>query len=614
MPRRNELGDLRRSQIITTYGPGAIIDFRAGGHGGAPVSAVAAGLDQWDERAEPAGLSHPQTIFEPRLQQQLKVDGFRLPPVTPQAAPGQPVRHGGSLVAVRFPEWLQCPECHRITTTRKWNCDPGDPALYCGACTARAPGGRRIHVVPVRFITACENGHLDEFPWHSWIGHTEGCSNKGDLILEGTGSAGLSGLVIRCSACGNSRSMEGCFRKDALQGFRCRGRRPWLAAGNENCDLTPRVLQRGASNLYFPVIVSALDIPPWSDRIQRRLGVYWEDLVRTRPDERLKLIELLGLAEKLGGMTSQEVLEEVNQRIAILENQERGDLRWEEYLQLTRTERTSLGEDTEFEIRPEVVPPELGHWLGAVVRVTRLREVRALLSFTRIRPPAGPEEVGGTARFAAIQVQRRNWLPAVEVRGEGIFLRLNPTTLASWESLEDVKKRAGKVDEIYSREWERRYGTDEKPSRRITPRLLLLHSLAHALIRQLSLECGYSTASLRERIYEDSGDRDMAGILVYTATPDSDGTLGGLARQGRPRRVNELFESTLRSIEWCSSDPLCITGVLSFSEPLNPAACHSCMLAPETSCEEFNRLLDRALLVGGPHQPSLGYFRNFLDK
>ena len=285
---RNELGDVRRSQIITTHGPGAIIDFRAGGYGGAGISAVAAGLEEWDRWAPPPGLGHPQTVYEPRLQKQLDVDGFRLPPVAPQVAPGVYRNNAGKLVGVRFPRWLQCPQCHIIRQSRYWTEDPGDPALYCADCTEEAGGRNRVHVVPVRFIVVCERGHLDEFPWEWWVKHDEKCPLPGcrkDLKLEGSATAGLVGLILSCLGCGASRSMDGCFGPDAIPG-QCHGRRPWLGAdADEPCAADPRVVQRGASNIYFSAIESALDIPPWSDELQKKIGMRWAMLEQARRPE-----------------------------------------------------------------------------------------------------------------------------------------------------------------------------------------------------------------------------------------------------------------------------------------------------------------------------------------
>lgn len=612
---RNELGNVRRSQIITTHGPGSILDFRAGGYGGAAVSVVAAGLEEWDRWAPPPGLGHPQTVYEPRLQKQLNVDGFRLPPVAPQVAPGVYSKAAGKLVGVRYPQWLQCPECHLIrrAASNTWCEDPGDPASYCASCSDAAGGRNRVHVVPVRFIVMCVRGHLDEFPWDLWVRHDAQCPTRPaerprrELRLEGSATAGLAGLRLTCLGCGASRPMEGCFVEDAIP-RQCHGRRPWLGTdADEPCDERPRVVQRGASNTYFSVVESALDIPPWSDDVEKKVGGCWAPLERAADSvERAVIIRTFRLAE-VTGRSEAELLEIIEERITRLRSPNR-NLRWEEYRQFVE-HTTPFGENSEFEIRPAPAPPELAGWLHSVTRATRLREVRALRGFTRVIPPT----YGDEDRVAALSLNRQTWLPAIENRGEGIFIQLREDRVQEWESRTNVVDRAARIRAAYEQAWHDR-GRPGAPPKSVTPRLLLVHSLAHALIRQLSLSCGYGSASLRERLYVDTHDWEMAGLLVFTSSPDADGTLGGLARQGEPGNIVRVFEETLASMVWCSSDPLCIEGVHAMTEPANGAACHACLLASETSCEEFNAFLDRASLVGTPSDPSLGYFEDYLPQ
>ena len=205
-----------------------------------------------------------------------------------------------------------------------------------------------------------------------------------------------------------------------------------------------------------------------------------------------------------------------------------------------------------------------------------------------------------------------SWLPAVENRGDGIFIQLQLDRVRKWETTGAVVNRVATIRAAYEEAWKDR-GRPGAPPNVVTPRLLLTHSLAHALIRQLSLSCGYTSASLRERLYVDVGPTwEMAGLLIFTSSPDADGTLGGLARQGENANIVRVFEDALSSMTWCSSDPLCIEGMHARSEPANGAACHACLLAAETSCEEFNTFLDRALLVGTPAQPQLGFFEEYL--
>jgi hypothetical protein len=356
---------------------------------------------------------------------------------------------------------------------------------------------------------------------------------------------------------------------------------------------------RGAANLYFPVIESSLDVPPWSDSLQQQLGRYWEDLRAVSGSQRSQLIGLLQLDKRLG-ISIENICRTVEQRVTAVSAKPAADLRWEEYQQIIRPkERLRDGQD--FEVQPESVPDELAPWLSRVVLVTRLREVRVLRGFTRVYPPVDATD----PRIAPLATKRLDWLPGVETRGEGIFFELNAVSLAAWEARDSVSRRIADLSDRYSSDWRSRHGHSGDPPRQITPRLVLLHTLSHALIRQLSLECGYTSASLRERLY---AGENMAGLLVYTASPDADGTLGGLVRQGRASRLLRLWRRTIHTSRWCSSDPLCITGVSALSESLNLAACHSCMLVSETSCEEFNRLLDRALLVGTHESTDIGFF------
>jgi len=604
----NRIGELRRSQVLSTFGPGAIVDFRAGGGGGAPISAVISGLEGWDDYFQPPGINNPQTVFEPRLQNRLGVQGFRLPPVT-----AEDDESSSHLPAVRFPTWLQCPQCDLIRPFGRWRHDPGDPARYCGRCSTAAG---RVNVIPVRFVAVCRHGHIEDFPWTQWIRdrHAADCGRTGDLVLR-TYGAGLAGLRVVCTDCGGSRSLDGAFASEALSeiGVRCSGSTPWLPTNEDGCGEPLRTTQRGASNMYFPIMHSALAIPPWSDRLQQYLGVVWAYIMAAEDaGGRRNALEMANGAGQLEGigLDIDQLSSMIEERIGLLDNEGRQDLRQEEYLQF-RSGVTDDSEHAEFEIRPEPVEDNFGGLLSDLVRAVRLREVRAVSGFTRLEPPEGEDEEGGS-QPAPLSREPKNWLPAIEVRGEGIFIALDEDRLRDWERRQSVIDRVNEIRTGYVDSWQQRFGNGSTPDTDVHPRLLLLHTLAHALMRRLSLDCGYSSASLRERLYAGTAENPMSGLLIYTAAPDSDGTLGGLVRQGHPDRFAEILEGAIRDMQWCSSDPLCIQGHMSASDVHNSAACHACVLAPETSCELFNRFLDRALLVGTPDNASAGFFSSLL--
>ncbi len=414
--------------------------------------------------------------------------------------------------------------------------------------------------------------------------------------------------------------MDGVFSKKTRErGPKCRGRRPWLAEGDENCGKEQYAVQRGASNLYFAVTESALSIPPWSDRLQEALGTWWSSLVELDDPSELEVYirfhknDFRSIFQEFE-MSPAELAEEIRKRRTSYGQLRTDGLRPAEYRQFVTAPETSdidcATPDIGFETHRETVSTEIAPWVSRVVRAVRLREVRAIRGFTRINPPGDPD----SPEVARLSKEPLDWLPAIEVRGEGVFLALNPERLSKWETREDVIARVSKCGLRRQTDWKERYGEEATPTQSITPRYMLCHTLAHALMRQLTLECGYSSASLQERIYAGTGDDPMAGLLIFTATPDSDGTLGGLERQGKTGRITGILQRAIEAIEWCSSDPLCITDMMGAIRSYSHSVCHACCLVPETSCESFNSFLDRALLTGDGTGSGLGFFEDMLGK
>ena len=218
-----------------------------------------------------------------------------------------------------------------------------------------------------------------------------------------------------------------------------------------------------------------------------------------------------------------------------------------------------------------------------------MREVRALLGFRRHDPDADliGADLGPDRR-------RRPVYPAIELFGEGIFLRFSEEAVAKWERDAAVQARANiLIGRRSQRAWAHRLDLPE-------PRYIALHTLSHLLIRRLAFASGYSSASLQERIYANSSRPDhTAGILIYTAAGDAQGTLGGLVRLGAPDKLIPMIIAALDDADVCSNDPVCIESDRQGSAQLNLSACHGCSLISETSCESRNLLLDRQLVLGG---------------
>jgi hypothetical protein len=287
-----------------------------------------------------------------------------------------------------------------------------------------------------------------------------------------------------------------------------------------------------------------------------------------------------------------------------------GDLKSPEWEVFSKPETAPATQD--FRLVPVAPPRAFAPLIEQVVLVERLREVSALIGFTRIDGPgnyARLEEMPAVQR-APLSRRPPSFVPASEVRGEGLFIRFREEAVARW-CLEVAAEREELMREAHRR-WRQARNISE-PSRSFPGiRYVLLHTFAHGLMRQLALECGYGVAALRERIYarESLGESGaQAGVLIYTAAPDSEGTLGGLVSLGRPERLGGHLLAMLERARLCASDPLC-----SEHDPvrddlsLHGAACHACLFAPETSCERGNKYLDRATLVDTVNLSRLGFF------
>lgn len=565
-------GSVRRSQLVTTYGVGAVVAVDE-------ESFMIAGIDRWP-------VSEELTIHEPRLERELGVYRFCVPPAS----------EGDSDVpVVRFPAFYSCAGCDRIDHI-SWL--SGGTSSECNSC------GRAL--VPSRFVVCCSNGHIDEFPYFRWLhkGQVSSGSKKHTISITSSGkTASLRDIELSCDCGVDPVNLDGAFGRDALREFGpCTGRRPWLEGENETCTEVPRVLQRGASNVWYPVVKSALSIPPWSEGAYKAIDRGWH-ILRHVPKEGLAgTLTGMGLAAASGYSIEDLVL-------AVLQRQSGDSSGGDDRLSLKEQEYEALckGKPDNSRTQDFVCVEATGdygdfeQWFDKVMLAKRLREVRALAAFSRVLPvTAGdPEERRAPLSSAAI-----DWLPAIEVTGEGVFLRLDIQRLQSWESLPDVAARVAAIASNYASRFE-----GGAPDREITPRLVMIHTLAHALINQWSLDCGYPAASLRERLYVSDA---MAGLLIYTATTDSAGSLGGVVGQASPERLGPALSEAIHGAAWCSSDPLCIESSASGVDALNLAACHACVLLPETSCEEMNLLLDRALLVGTPEDPSIGFFSDLL--
>jgi hypothetical protein len=597
------IGEVRPSQLITTFGPGAIVDLET-------LSIIVASIDAWNE-------SEAIVIREHRLEKALGIEKLL------GAAPveGSAFTSYGTVPAFIFPRFHHCPVCKTITEV-----EVGDPpdasydekerSVVCRApnChgTPGARGTRRAaQMVPAPFIVACTSGHLDEFPWRAYAhrGQT-GCNQRLKLISRGeTGT--VSDLWIICDCDHGSRSMSDAFGENATTHIgQCGRGTPWVNPGSQESEcttsLTARTMQRGATNAWFPIVKSALKIGQSVDLTVSAIQRCDEkQIARINSYEKLEGYLEDGLFEPLDGIEPEKIWRKLQElRGEIVPDEE--DLRWPEWSALSDFSRYSDPKQ-ELYLQQGAVPRFASSKIARITLVRKLSEVRALLGFTRVDHLGGLQDDEETAKLIMPVYQRGHrstWLPATEVKGEGLLVELNQIALHEWE--DRVRARAAAMAAKHQ-EWEGARNRTPRPFP--GSRFVLLHTLAHALIRQISLDCGYPASSIRERIYSSSDpNRLMSGVLLYTASPDSEGSLGGLVDLGDEARFPDLLRGALRQMTRCSSDPLCADHEPDAHASINGAACHACQLVAETSCENFNLFLDRSFLVPTLAHSSLAYF------
>lgn len=635
---RAKVGSARPSSLLYTYGPGAIMDLPG-------FSVMPAGLDDWEpiwKRRE-----HVPTISEPRL---LDVVRLHLGPQVDSLRPfpWQPKRLGksseGSDLGIPsrvFPQWFRCTGCDYLGPLPRFsyrNTHPFRPDLAqfthksCpgrGAKRAGSPGGKRESpAVPAQHLLTCTNGHLDEFPYHLWVHRGATCpkAELPDLKMRDANVGKSVGSTILCPTCGASRGMaeaQGAIGRDKLPQA-CRGRHPHLNAFDTECGARPALIMMGASNLWFASTQSIIVMPrtdaeekaALADRLRVEVGVQQVQQFAGQLD----VIKALALARNidLTGLTDDDITTAVNDVLAPADSDEQRQEKlaaWDpvdllvpewRYLQkpaLFPQQQNASGLMVTEMQRHAALHPRIAR----VVAVNQMKKVNAVLGFTRLDEMDRVNDLV-TRLVKLTRKGKPTWVPATEDRGEGIFLQLDLAAVEAWEAsilptpLWDSHRQA------HRRNFVRRFSETAKlvdPDTRLpAPRYWLLHSLAHALIREMAMSSGYGAASLTERIYGWSAtpQRDAgSGLLICTTASDSEGTLGGLVALSEPARLHGLVTSALRRASRCSSDPVCAMRTPGDPEDfLHGAACHCCSFASETSCEKSNRFLDRRFLLNLP--------------
>jgi len=587
--KKKPQGEIRQSQLVTTFGPGSMVDLP--NH-----SVLIAGLDFWS----PGG----DAISEPRLSQKL-ARVLSVPSVslrTPPPADNDPTAPTTGIAVFQFPEWF-------ITQDLEQESRPGvrsrllvhRKSLTRGKYIDRDK--KKRPVVPVRFVRACRLGHIGDIDWYAFThnGPSDCAKQQRQLYVDERGTSGdLTEVWIRCECGKAERSMaQAALLQNRAFGL-CDGARPWLGPyTKESCGEPSRLLIRSASNAYFPQLMSVISLPDRDEMVKRAVDAIWDFLeaVESVDDVRNER-KKAKVKAALEGLSDEEVSAEVQSR-------KTGGPKTDKSVKVAELETIIAAKEEIGEDRPEGIfyarslPPSVWGrpWMKPIKRIVlvqRLREVVAQVGFTRFEAAGadveGELDIGVRRASLAREV---TWLPAFENKGEGVFLQFNPEAIQAWTSTKAAIERGLELAEGFKL-WQK----EHKGTKREFPGLpyMMLHSFSHLLITAVALECGYPASSIRERIY--AIPNVGYGVLLYTGSSDAEGTLGGLVQVGR--RIHESVRNALDMGTLCSNDPVCAQHDPPSSHErrfLHGSACHGCLLISETSCEQQNDFLDRALVV-----------------
>ena len=621
--QKRRVGEVRAGQLLYTFGVGSVVDLPN-------MSVIVRGLDswassEWDPHSKLNAITEERLLtlvrnhLGPQVQQLVK------PPV-PDAGGDitRDIYENKGVPVSPFPRWVRCPRCELLAPVDygvfklKTNPYRVDETRYVHENCPK--WGKPPTVIPARFVVVCENGHLQDFPWHEYVGHkTLEC--RGNLRLQERGvSAEVADLWVRCDECKAARPLTLAFGKAAEKTLpSCKGCHPHLGYSHESeCNGKLRTMLVGASNMWFPITVSSLWIPPNSaGQLETIVEENWSVLSEAKSREMMLGFRKIGALSAFDGFSDDLLWEAIDKRMSASKQEDEGDsskvlqLKIDEWKVFSQPNPDQNSRD--FRLRKVDVPPGYEDKIEKVVLADRLRVVNALTGFTRVGSPGDYGDLGEIpdVRRAPLSRSPPTWVPAAEVRGEGVFIQFKETAITNWLETNDVILR-GKKHLASHVEFRRLRGIDPSNDGFDVARYTLIHSFAHALIRQISIDCGYASASIKERIYSigaDETDEPMAGVLLYTAAADSEGTLGGLVALGEPKVLSNHIDQALERTLLCASDPLCAEhSPEADGLTLHGAACHACMFVSETSCERGNKYLDRSFLVETMSNPCQPFF------
>lgn len=573
------VGDIRKTQMITTFGVGSIVDFK-------DDTVIIASTDEWDYNSNDNEEVESRKIFNENLSVITGAEYFLMPRT---AKSTNSFSKGKNIASYIFPEKLHCSRCGNIYDFRELDIKERH---RCPQCKSKLNASR--------FIVVCARGHMDDFPYDWWVHNGKPCPSGAKSprikMVNIYNRTDIDSLRLECTECKATRSMLKAFSENALSEFHCTCKHPHFkdpyARVKYGCHDKMKARLRSASGVYFPITKAALLIPPWSKKVANCIQKHYGVLKNV---EENKIVYAIRQVVHDKNISDEEIIQSWNAiKNSIELKQKRSELSVyeDEYVILSKDENAN---EDNFSSYTSSIPKKYEPFFEQLAVVDRLTITQAFTGFTRI--------ARSEANSVPISQYPKPWLPAIELTGEGIFIRFNKEKVTQWRNANSSRYRRMK----------KAMDDSKFMLETFSETYVMLHTFAHLFIREISNICGYSAASIREKIYSEISDKDkvkMCGVLIFVSSSDSDSSLGGLISVANNEDVFEkVMDSMLDRASWCSGDPLCISSTKQGYKYLNYAACHDCTLLPETSCERFNCFLDRASIVGLPDNPDLGFFR-----
>lgn len=538
-----------------------------------------------------------------------------------------------------FPKWFYCTYCNRFASYFEWKNrwrSAGKNLDFFNPPKCSNKDCKENHLEQIRFVMTCSNGHIHDLPWEYWnnrlasdrsnveenedenksekqsgpqLDYTKKCcGDQQDLIYKiSRENTELSGIWIECKSCKKKANLKGIFNFEK----KCDGKKYWLGQLNgkfheEECGITMQpsisVKLKTSNSVYYANTLSSLFIPELQNPLSTEIRIDIENMLESGQFTTEQIVQLISIQKKIDKEFIQQYLE--TGEIKYIPDNVYRQTEYEYFLEKEQPDNKQI----KFRVL-DCTEQIIG--FSKLVKIDKLKKTTVQTSFTR-NEPIDIDSILQDQTEYEYSVQRQSvsknnfdskTLPALESYGEGILFILDKSKLEQWEKQQDVIERTEKIKtNAKNADWK----SHQIIAKTLTPRKVLIHTLSHLLMRELEYVCGYPSSSLSERLYVSE---TMHGFLI-SAFDGTDGYLGGLSNLCNDQEnLGKIIESAIFRATDCSSDPICIESEGQGVGQLNLAACHSCTLTPETSCELSNLYLDRNLVIHN----EFGYFKTMIE-